>query len=396
MNQIDIINQIDIERIYKHILNLEGIRHPVTNVEGLNQAADYITNELNSYGLKTVESPFNLDGLDLSFTNIEGVINEKATPELIVTSHYDTVLNTPGADDNSSGCAVMLEVARVLKEVNIEKTVRFISFTLEEGNPVYQRDLLIFGKELGLLDYKNRFKSYHTHKIMKKHKALRKIAISEGKNPRQSWQEATETIKNEITPEELKYLDKGEKTWTKNDFLSWIGETALIGSDIWAKKARNENKEILGVINLEMIGYTSTKPHSQTFPKGVNPKEMKLHKVNLEEDVGNFIGIISDKQSIPLGLSFFNQCKNENIDLPAGFLGVPLKIDEIADFMPDLLRSDHAPFWRQGYPAIKITDFANFRTPYYHTPGDTIESLDFQFMHKICQATIASILSFKE
>ena len=61
--------------------------------------------------------------------------------------------------------------------------------------------------------------------------------------------------------------------------------------------------------------------------------------------------------------------------------------------MGDLLRSDHAPFWRQGIPALFITDTADFRYAYYHTPADTIDKLDFSLMTKICKATIATALN---
>ena len=49
------------------------------------------------------------------FRNIEGVINKsEEQEEWIVSAHYDTVCNTPGANDNASGVAVILEPARVL------------------------------------------------------------------------------------------------------------------------------------------------------------------------------------------------------------------------------------------------------------------------------------------
>lgn len=55
------------------------------------------------------------------------------SPEtIIVGSHYDSVLNTPGADDNASGCVVNLAVARALFSVKLTHTIKYIFFDAEE------------------------------------------------------------------------------------------------------------------------------------------------------------------------------------------------------------------------------------------------------------------------
>lgn len=48
--------------------------------------------------------------------------------------------------------------------------------------------------------------------------------------------------------------------------------------------------------------------------------------------------------------------------------------------LPDLRRSDHAPFWDAGLPAVMWTDTADFRNPHYHRSSDTAETLDYEFM----------------
>lgn len=53
---------------------------------------------------------------------------------VVIGAHYDTEVNTPGADDNASGVAGMLELARRLAGVDTARTVRFIAFTNEEGS----------------------------------------------------------------------------------------------------------------------------------------------------------------------------------------------------------------------------------------------------------------------
>lgn len=48
--------------------------------------------------------------------------------------------------------------------------------------------------------------------------------------------------------------------------------------------------------------------------------------------------------------------------------------------MSDIGRSDHWPFWQEGYPALMVTDTAPFRYKYYHTPEDTVDKVDFEKM----------------
>ncbi|MGB3293890.1 MAG: M28 family peptidase, partial [Phormidesmis sp.] len=58
---------------------------------------------------------------------------------------------------------------------------------------------------------------------------------------------------------------------------------------------------------------------------------------------------------------------------------------------PDLLRSDHAPFWEKDIPAVFVTDTANFRNPYYHTEQDTPDTLDPQFLQGSAQHIVNAI-----
>ena len=55
-----------------------------------------------------------------------------AAADYIVGAHYDTVPGTPGADDNASAVAVMLELARRLRHTDLKVPVLFSAFTLEE------------------------------------------------------------------------------------------------------------------------------------------------------------------------------------------------------------------------------------------------------------------------
>lgn len=63
---------------------------------------------------------------------------------LIVAAHFDAVPQAPGADDDGTGTAAVLEIARVLKDSKPKRTIRFIHFNLEEvglvGSTAYVRD----------------------------------------------------------------------------------------------------------------------------------------------------------------------------------------------------------------------------------------------------------------
>lgn len=127
-----VLDEISVEIMEKHIRNLEGIRHPVYAPEALEAAGEYIWNALESFGYQMSLHHFNEDGEE--YSNILGLHPGIKQPEkkVIVIAHYDTVAISPGADDNASGVAAMLECARVLKKCRFEKSVLFVGVNLEE------------------------------------------------------------------------------------------------------------------------------------------------------------------------------------------------------------------------------------------------------------------------
>jgi hypothetical protein len=64
---------------------------------------------------------------------------------------------------------------------------------------------------------------------------------------------------------------------------------------------------------------------------------------------------------------------------------------DIKKLPPVLLRSDHAPFWDAGLPALMWTDTAEFRNPNYHKTTDTPATLDYAFMAKVAALLVASV-----
>jgi Zn-dependent M28 family amino/carboxypeptidase len=108
--------------------------------EGLERARDYIAAQFRGAGYAPRLEPFEADG-----RTVENVIVEKkglSRPDeiVLVGAHYDTCFN-PGADDNASGVAGLLELARSFESKNPARTVRFVAFVNEEP-PFFRTELM--------------------------------------------------------------------------------------------------------------------------------------------------------------------------------------------------------------------------------------------------------------
>jgi len=393
----EIINQVDLERLYQHSLAIEGIRHFQVNPEKLAETADYIRKELKAYGLQVQEQVFTFDGIPYEFKNVEGILGDEKKPALLITSHYDTVQNSPGANDNGSGVVAMLEVARILAGQKMDDfCLRFVSFTQEETHPVFYSRLFKKRLELGLVDKKDRYLRFHTQQLVKNFLKQFWRFTATGKSYTEGAKLTFEKFKDDLDEREQAYFSYLlELLQELKDPTDWIGTTALVGSTKYVEKAMKEKRDILGVINLETIGYTSSRKHSQLIPSIIF-KLFPKYRTNLRQEIGNFIGIISDKQSHALAKFFCQQCKKANIKLPYVNYCLPYNFETLAVKVRDSLRSDHAPFLKYGIPAIMVTDTANFRYPFYHTEADTIDKLDFHFIRKVCQATLVTALQFEK
>ena len=96
-----------------------------------NLCRDNIASHFTSYGLTVTLEPVYYSGS--YYDNVVGTKLGTVYPdqEYIIGAHYDSV-NNPGADDNASGIALVLECARILTQYDSEYTIRFIAFTREE------------------------------------------------------------------------------------------------------------------------------------------------------------------------------------------------------------------------------------------------------------------------
>lgn len=126
------LRPVSIIALQEHVKKLSVLRHGVENYDELEQVAGYIERFFDSLGMKIQNQCFQFRGRQ--YRNIMACIpgSHKELPCLLVGAHYDGNRKTPGADDNASGVAVMLETARILREVKPLRTLEFAAFTLEE------------------------------------------------------------------------------------------------------------------------------------------------------------------------------------------------------------------------------------------------------------------------
>lgn len=248
--------------------------------QNLERASNYIKDELRSYGYQTDEQVYGPQNKPYRNIIVTKTGKDKKEKIIIVCAHYDSVFGSPGADDNASGVAVLLELARLIYKEELNKTVKFIAFTNEEPPLFMSEDM---------------------------------------------------------------------------------------GSLIYAKEAKKKKEKIEGVLCLESLGFYSDKKRSQSYPFGLSP---------FYPDKGNFIAIVTNLSSQNLLRIIVKEFK-EVTDFPLEYLVAPIF------FAPAISFSDHWSFWRFGYKAVMITDTAFYRNPYYHTPYDTPEKLNYNYLAKV-------------
>lgn len=102
--------------------------------DALKAAAEYIDRTFSAGGFSVASQIYRDSQTGREVRNIEAEIaGSGSTGELIVIgAHYDSVYGSPGANDNGSGVAALLEIARLLKSHKFDRTVRFVAFVNEE------------------------------------------------------------------------------------------------------------------------------------------------------------------------------------------------------------------------------------------------------------------------
>jgi Zn-dependent M28 family amino/carboxypeptidase len=253
-----------------------NVRH---RPQQLARAADYIEAEFAAAGYAARRQEYNVESA--SCCNLDVEIAGATHPEQIVVigGHYDTVPGCPGANDNTSGAAATLALARRFAGRRTERTLRFVAFVNEE----------------------------HPY-----------------------------------------------------------GHTPLMGSRVYARRCRERGENVIGMMSLETIGYYDDRPGSQKYPPPVGayyPSE------------GNFIAFVGNVASAELVRQAVGAFRSGE-PFPCEGAALPESIGRIGD-------SDHASFWQEGYMGLMVTDTANFRYPYYHTPDDTIDKINFDRLARV-------------
>lgn len=144
-----------------------------------------------------------------------------------------------------------------------------------------------------------------------------------------------------------------------------------MGSIRYAKRCKERNENIAGMINFEMIGFYSDEPNMQQYPPPFNRRPWGWFVPKR----ANFIAFCGDPHSFWLT----RRCKRlfrKSIRFPATWIAAP---DRIAGHG----MSDHWSFWQEGYRAVMVTDTAFFRNPHYHQKTDTPDTLDYPRMSKV-------------
>ena len=287
------------ENLYRHVEELTRIPRPCHSAE-LESAREYVTSQLLESGWQVARREFSVEnefgelnygetltGINLIATR-SGEQSEPANPRLCVGAHLDSRPDTPGADDNASAVAALLEIARVLNDEWPDQTqleLELVAFDLEENG--------------------------------------------------------------------------------------------MLGGREHAIKTREAGVDLGGMISLEMLGYCDHSAGSQSLPRTL---------VGLYPDTGDFIAIIGNQISGSLIESW-----RQGMAVVEGLPIETLQVPQNGEMLQAVRLSDHSPFWDEGFAALMITDTSFMRNPHYHQASDTIETLDFDFLHLVTEGSLEAV-----
>lgn len=134
--------------IHEHLTNITKTEESrdFENYKTLNSVAEYIHSDLSKYCDTVFYQVFHtpdefFDTGNNEYKNVIARIGPKDKPKIIVGAHYDVCGNQEGADDNASGIVGLLELARLLKDVELNYQLEIVAYTLEEP-PFFRTDYM--------------------------------------------------------------------------------------------------------------------------------------------------------------------------------------------------------------------------------------------------------------
>ncbi len=279
------------EQLRAHVVRLAGEigERNVWRPPALHAAAAYIRDQWQRQGHTVTAQRYSAyevpsDNLAIALT---GTLHPSEI--IVVGAHYDSVGGSPGANDNASGVAALLEISRALKDAPLRRTVRLVAFVNEEP-----------------------------------------------------------------------------------PFFYW-GE---MGSGVYAKAARQRGDDIRLMMSLEMLGAYRDLPGSQRYPPFFGW---------FYPDRANFIAFVSNIAS--------RHVLRRAVAAFRGVSAFPSESLIAPGIVPGVSWSDQLSFWREGYPAIMVTDTAFYRYAQYHTEQDTPDRLDYARMAQVVEGLAKAIVS---
>lgn len=146
-----IANRVRQDSIYAHDSRLQAFYTRYSYSDSVNRARDWLAQKFQAYGCSVTTPQFSLSGYPAY--NVKAIKLGTTNPDqvIVVGAHYDATSGNPyvlapGADDNASGTTMVLELARVLRDIPLRKTVIFMPFSGEEQG--------LWGSEDAAADFK--------------------------------------------------------------------------------------------------------------------------------------------------------------------------------------------------------------------------------------------------
>ncbi|MFO8132405.1 MAG: M20/M25/M40 family metallo-hydrolase [Thermoplasmatota archaeon] len=138
----DIIAAVDRDELYRYDKTIQDMGPHPTGSDACRQVASFIYGEFESYGLNVSYHAWEDGGL--SSRNVVATLPGETNYTVVISAHYDSVDDSPGADDDGSGVSSVLMAAKILSSYGFRHTVKFICFSGEEqglyGSGVYARE----------------------------------------------------------------------------------------------------------------------------------------------------------------------------------------------------------------------------------------------------------------